>query len=131
MVGRRAAWLLSLSALSVLAVAAIGAPYPTAHAQDQASWTIMFYSTADTSDIEEPMMIDVNEIEWVGSTADVNLVAQVDRPDADPSWTDARRFLLQKDDDPQTVTSPVLESLGEVNMGDPNTLVDFALWAAE
>ena len=69
--------------------------------------------------------------EWVGSTADVNFVAQVDRTDADRSWTDTRRFLLEQDDDPYTVNSPVLESLGEVNMGDPNTLVDFALWTVE
>jgi hypothetical protein len=89
----------------------------------------MFYETADTSDIEAGMMRDINEMEFAGSTPQVNLVAQVDRSNADPSWTDARRFLLQKDNDPQNVTSPVLQSLGEVDMGDPNTLVDFVEWA--
>jgi hypothetical protein len=127
---RKAIGFLSSFALSILVVSVICVPHSTIHAQNQASWTIMFYSTADTSDIEAAMLRDVNEIEWVGSTADVNLVAQVDRTNADPSWTDARRFLLQKDTDPETVTSPVLESLGEVDMGDPNTLVDFVMWAA-
>ncbi|MBK8025413.1 MAG: hypothetical protein IPK19_29475 [Chloroflexi bacterium] len=113
--------------LLVLIVAGVG----PAAAQDVAAWTIMFYSTADTSDIELPMVLDINEIEWVGSTADVNFVAQVDRTEDDPSWTDTRRFLLEKDQDPELVNSEVLESLGEVNMGDPASLVDFALWAAE
>ena len=127
---RKAIGLLLLFVLPAVVVSAIGVPHSTVHAQTQASWTIMLYSTADTSDIEAGMMRDVNEIEWVGSTPQVNLVAQVDRSNADPSWTDARRFLLQKDNDPQNVTSPVLESLGEVDMGDPNTLVDFVEWAA-
>ena len=131
MLKRRSVWFLLFGVLSILATVVMITPHLAARAQDQASWTIMFYSTADTSDIEEPMILDINEIEWVGSTAGVNFVAQVDRTDADPSWTDARRFLLEEDGDASFVTSPVLESLGEVNMGDPNTLVDFALWAAE
>jgi hypothetical protein len=89
----------------------------------------MLYSTADTTDIEGGLMMDVNEIEHVGSTDAVNMVAQVDRTDTDPSWTDARRFLLTQDGDWQTVNSEVVESLGEVNQGDPQTLVDFVLWA--
>ncbi|MBL8130294.1 MAG: hypothetical protein JNL42_00425 [Anaerolineae bacterium] len=118
-----------LFAVVLLALAAVGIIAPAA-AQNTAAWTIMFYLTADTSDIEAPMVLDVNEIEWVGSTADVNFVAQVDRTEEDPSWTDTRRFLLQKDENVELVASPVLESLGEVNMGDPASLVDFALWAA-
>ncbi len=128
---RKVIGLLSVFLLFVLAIGAINTSHSPAHAQGMASWTIMFYSTADTSDIEAGMMLDVNEIEYVGSTPDVNFVAQVDRSNEDPSWTDARRFLLEQDSDPNVVTSPVLESLGEVDMGDPNTLVDFALWAAE
>ena len=128
---RKVIGLLSVFLLFALVTGAISTTHSPAHAQGMASWTIMFYSTADTSNIEAGMMLDVNEIEYVGSTPDVNFVAQVDRSDADPSWTDARRFLLEQDSDPNVVTSPVLESLGEVNMGDPNTLVDFALWAAQ
>ena len=131
MFGRRAIWLLSPFVLFALLAGGVRTSHSRAHAQDSAAWTIMFYSTADTENIEDGMMLDINEIEWVGSTADVNFVAQVDRTDADPSWTDTRRFLLEQDDDPWNVASPVLESLGEVNMGDPNSLVDFALWAAE
>lgn len=130
MTRQRAIWLFLMVVLA-LVLGGRGAPNQPVHAQDVAAWTVMFYSTADTSDIEEPMLIDVNEIEWVGSTDEVNFVAQVDRTDEDPDWTDTRRFLLEQDDDPETVTSPILESLGEVNMGDPAELIDFALWAAE
>lgn len=107
-----------------------GAPSP-AEGQGDATWTIMFYSTADTSDIEAGMMLDVNEVEYVGSTADVNFVAQVDRTDADPTWTDSRRFLLTQDGDWQMVNSPVVMSLGEVNQGEVDTLVDFMDWARQ
>lgn len=99
-----------------------------AQAQGEAAWTILFYSTADTSDIEDGMMLDINEVEYIGSTAQVNFVAQVDRTDADSSWTDARRFLLTQDGDWQMVNSEVLAALGEVNQGEVEALVDFARW---
>ncbi len=115
--------------LVVLLIAAAFQPTPT-QAQSPATWTIMLYSTADTSDIELGMLLDINEVEFVGSTDQVQFVAQVDRTTADPSWTDARRFLLTQDGDWQVVNSPIVASLGEVNQGDPQTLTDFVLWAA-
>ncbi len=80
---RRSMMWLSSFVLIALALGGLRAPHSPAHAQSTAAWTIMLYSTADTSDIEDGMMMDVNEVEWVGSTTDVNLVAQVDRTDTD------------------------------------------------
>jgi hypothetical protein len=131
MFGRIARWRVLCFLLLVFGAGGIAQDVSPAAARDVAAWTIMFYSTADTSDIELAMVLDINEIEFVGSTADVNFVAQVDRTEEDPSWTETYRFLLERDEDPEEVTSEVLESLGEVNMGDPDALVDFALWAAE
>ncbi len=127
LISRRIAW----PVLFALLLAAIGLPHPI-HAQpDRAAWTIMFYMTADTSDIEDAMLLDVNEIEWVGSTDQVNLIAQVDRTEDDPSWTDTRRFRLTRDADWENINSPVLQALGEVNQGDPAALVDFARWTVQ
>ena len=114
--------------LVVLVAAASLQPAPV-QAQSPATWTIMFYSTADTSDIEAGMMLDINEVEFVGSSDQIQFVAQIDRTTADPTWTDARRLLLMQDVDWRAVNSPVIASLGEVNQGDPQSLVDFVLWA--
>lgn len=121
---------LLLSCLVLIALLTPAGLRSQVHAQD-ASWTVMFYTTADTSNIEMPMIMDVNEVEYVGSSSDVNFVAQVDRTTEDPSWTDARRFLLTQDSDWQSVNSEMIMSLGEVNQGEPAALIDFVLWAAE
>jgi hypothetical protein len=61
----------------------------------------------------------------------VNIVVQLDRtPGYDSSygdWTDCRRFLVTKGLSPADGNE--IANLGEVNMGDPKTLVDFTKWA--
>ena len=49
----------------------------------------------------------------------------------DANWTNTRRFYITQDDNLNRVTSQVVEDLGEANMGDANTLVDFVAWAVE
>jgi hypothetical protein len=51
--------------------------------------------------------------------------------EGDGNWTGTKRFYVTQDDDLQTVRSEVVEDLGEANMSDGNTLVDFASWAIE
>ena len=48
----------------------------------------------------------------------------------DGNWTDTRRFLLQRDDDLNTIASPY-QSIGEADMSDPQTLVDFVTWGIQ
>ncbi|HSL29561.1 MAG TPA: clostripain-related cysteine peptidase, partial [Anaerolineales bacterium] len=43
----------------------------------------------------------------------------------------ARRYLIQQDNDLSSITSPVVQSLGEVDTGDPQTLIDFVTWAIQ
>src|SRR5215204_1740170 len=98
-------------------------------------WTIISYSAADDDVLEENMWFDLNEMEVVGSNAQMNIVVQIDRYesgfDGDGDWTDTRRYLIQQDNDLNHITSPVVESVGEVDMGDPQTLIDFVTWAVE
>jgi len=46
------------------------------------------------------------------------------------NWTTTRRYYITQDFDPILINSPLKIDLVELNMGDPQTLVDFASWAA-
>jgi clostripain len=74
-------------------------------------------------------------MEVAGSTEDVNILVQFDRIEeydvTNGDWTETRRYRIEKDDDKETITSPMLEDLGEVNMGDPEELIKFVKWGAE
>jgi hypothetical protein len=103
--------------------------------QESSEWTVIVYSAADDEVLEENMWFDINEMEMVGSTPQVNIVVQIDRyPGAfsgDGDWTDTRRYLIQRDNDINRITSPVVESLGEADMGQQQTLIDFVTWAVQ
>ena len=75
-------------------------------------WTIIVYSAADDDVLEETMWFDINEMEVVGSTPQMNIVVQIDRYDSgfsgDGDWTDTRRYLVQRDSDLNSITSPVV-----------------------
>ncbi len=104
-------------------------------AQAEAEWTIMLYQDADDETLEQDIMTDFNEAERVGSTAEVNIVAQVDRYDGAfdgmDDWTSTKRFYLTQDDNLDEIGSAELADLGETNMADGQTLVDFITWTVE
>ena len=98
------------------------------------TWLVLFYLDADNN-LEEDIYFDMNEMEMVGSTDRVILVAQIDRSaeyfTGDGDWTSARRYYLTQDDDLNTINSQLIADIGEVDMGNSNTLVDFATWAIQ
>ncbi|MFZ5881999.1 MAG: clostripain-related cysteine peptidase [Chloroflexota bacterium] len=114
-------------------------PKPPASAQEAAgkgdTWTIILYLDADDDVLEEDIVSDLNEMERVGSTDKVNIVAQLDRFDGsfdgDGDWTGTKRYHVTQDDDMSAIASEELEDLGEVDMGDPQSLIDFTTWAIE
>jgi len=95
-------------------------------------WTVMVYLDAD-NDLESAGIDDINEMEMVGSSTDVNIVVQADRiPNYDISnnnWTTTRRYYITQDFDSVQINSQLISDLGELNMGDPQTLIDFTTWA--
>jgi len=95
-------------------------------------WTFMVYLDADNN-LEDAGIEDLNEMEEIGSTDDLNIVVQMDRAEGydttNGDWEGCRRFKVEKDLDRSTITSPELALLGEVNMGDPGVLVDFVRWS--
>jgi len=127
-------------ALLILAIMVLSTIQHTGSGEEDppsASWTFMVYLDADNN-LESAGIEDFNEMEKVGSTDDVNILVQMDRwesADGDDTtngdWKDCKRFRVEKDDDPAIINSPVLQELGEVNMGDPQVLVDFFVWGME
>jgi hypothetical protein len=99
------------------------------------TWLVLFYFNADDPILEEDIYFDLNEVEMVGSSDRVHMVAQIDRYkgafDGDGDWTSTRRYYLTKDNDLNVINSDMVEDLGELDMGDSNTLVDFATWAIQ
>jgi clostripain len=101
-----------------------------------AKWTFMVYLDSDNN-LESAGIEDINEMETVGSTDEVNIVVQMDRcavegyDDSNGDWTGAKRFYVTKDEDTNTIGSDEIEDLDEVNMGDPETLVQFAQWTID
>ncbi|GAB4117624.1 MAG: hypothetical protein Kow00103_14480 [Candidatus Caldatribacteriota bacterium] len=108
-----------------------------------AEWTVMVYLDAD-NDLETFGIKDINEMEIVGSSSQVNILVQIDRIPynvlnslyigylddfSNSNWTTTRRYYITQDIDPIMINSPLLADLGELNMGDPQTLIDFTSWA--
>lgn len=107
-------------------------------------WTVMVYMNADdggSDSLEEFATQDFNEMELVGSTEHVAIVVQLDRiPGYDTTnddWAEARRYLITYDptydrssaNPDVTFRSTLLQSLGEVDMGDWRILREFVKWA--
>ncbi len=100
--------------------------------QTVADWTVMVYIAADNN-LEPAGLWDLNEMEAVGSSPRVNVVVQIDRSpeyvDWDGNWVGAHRYYVQQDQNSDVVSSPVLQDLGEIDSGDPQTVADFGTWA--
>jgi len=101
-----------------------------------AEWTFMVYLDGDC-DLEKFAISDINEMEEIGSTDDVNIIAFVDRWDgteadeqdkddtSNGDWTNAVAYRISKDYDNTIINSEILAEYEEINMGDPDTLVMF------
>lgn len=93
-------------------------------------WTVMVYMNAD-SDLDKFALRDLNLMEQaLYSSNKINVVVQVDRSQFG-QWTTCRRYEIVHDNDPNNLSSKLLQEMGEVNMGDPSTLREFALWAID
>jgi len=111
-------------------------PRPTASGpRSPQTWTVLLYEDADDPVLERDMLMDLNEAERVGSTDQINIVAQMDRYAGayrgDGDWRSTRRYRLTQDADLFRLNSEMVADLGELSMADPATLVDFATWAIQ
>ena len=93
------------------------------------NWTFLVYLNGDNS-LESAGIDDFLEMAAVGSDAEnLKIAVQFDRADgydeSHDDWQDTRRFLVNSEMIPRAAAG---ESIGEANMGDPQTLVDFVEW---
>ncbi len=105
---------------------------PSAYGQTEtAQWTVLLYYAADNN-LEPVILRELNRIEMIGSTPEVNFVALVDRHPrywtGSDNWSDTRLLRIEKDNNLFTITSPVVRKLGEVNTGSAKTLERFIAW---
>ena len=138
-----AALLLALSACADEPTPPAATIKPTAAARPTAAsaptaddtWLVMLYNDADDPILEQDIFTDINEAELIGSSDQVTIVAQLDRYKGafrgDGNWHGTRRLLITQDDDLAHIESEQLADLGEADMADGQTLIDFVTWAAD
>ncbi|MHC4660179.1 MAG: clostripain-related cysteine peptidase [Planctomycetota bacterium] len=90
-------------------------------------WTIMVYIAGD-NDLSDYAVQDINAMEEIGSNDNVSIVVQADFIGFDEFGTAKRYYISQGDS--YSITSPVLEDMGEINSGNGQSLSDFIEWAA-
>lgn len=94
--------------------------------QVQKEWTFLLFLNGHNN-LDSFGRLNMNGMEQVGSSSQVNLVVQWASLDNGPT----QRILVQKDQDLQNVTSPIVESMPAVDMGDYRELVKFVEWGVK
>jgi len=102
--------------------ATIGRGVQTGQSQAK-DWTILIYFDAD-NDVGDVCDKIISKMERAGTTDRVNIVVQLDRPGNTGTW----RYLMKKGDQPDKITSQIVETLSEQDMGSPDTLGEFVRW---
>lgn len=82
-------------------------------------WTFMVYLAGDNN-LSNAGDTDLQEMSSIGSTDEINIVAEFDRIGPDHH---TKRYFVEKDNLKE------IEDLGETDSGDPNILLDFISWA--
>ncbi len=92
-----------------------------------AKWTVAVYLDADNN-LEAAGFDDFLEMAQVGSDSDINIVVQLDAYSTSNSygWSTCKRFLVGNGI-PPTAANAIMD-IGEPNMGNPDTLIDFGKW---
>ena len=81
----------------------------------------MVYLAGDNN-LDANGITDIAEMKKVGSSADLNIIAQFDR---EGTGKPTNRYCLRKG---TTLTDDEVESMGETNTGQPGFLLDFIKW---
>lgn len=89
-------------------------------------WTLLIFMNGNNS-LDSYTDVNLKQIEQVGSTPGVNVVVE---------WASEHRgktvrMLMQKSTTPDKIVSPVLQDMGQIDMGDYKELVSFVQWGVE
>lgn len=119
----------------MLALACLLIVFPWAARSAEKGWTLLVYLGGDRA-LEANAIDDFNALERGLDSNACTVVVQIDRiPGYDTSngdWQTCRRYLLQYDpNSDRTIRSTLIQDIGEVNMGDGQTLADFLAWGMQ
>lgn len=92
----------------------------------QKDWTVLVYLNGNNN-LDSFGAININQMEQVGSTDNVNVVVQW----ASTGAKTTKRVYVTKDNDTNTVSSPIIADIGNVDMGNYKTLEDFIHWGVK
>ena len=92
----------------------------------QKEWTFLLFLNGHNN-LSSFGDMNIKDMEKSGSTDQVNLVVEWGKSDSNLT----SRLLVKKSTDPSKVTSPIIMSLKDRDMGDVNSLVDFVKWGAD
>lgn len=95
-------------------------------------WTFLVYMNG-ANDLEEFGSLNMNQMEQIGTSVDINLVVQFKRfanryDTSNGNWGDTRRFQVTKDSDNNWVSTKPLSSHPSKDMGDWRSLREFIQW---
>lgn len=110
----------------------------SAAVQPTRKWTVLLYMNG-ANDLEEYGNLNLNQIEKFGSDDNINFVAQFKRiqssanydDKSDGNWTGARRFVVRRDSNDNSVTSPIISTRADIDMGSAETLQEFVQWGVK
>lgn len=111
-----------------VAVGSLATTFSANAAQNMAAkkdWTLLVFINGHNN-LDSFGAFNLNQMEKVGSTAQVNVVAQW----ASLAASSTKRLYMEKDNDIENVTSPVIMDMKTVDMGNKDNLLDFIKWGA-
>lgn len=98
----------------------------TVNAATPKNWTFLIFLNGNNN-LDRWGTENLKSMEKIGSNDQVNIVVQW----ASLSKRRTVRLLVEKSTNPSQVTSPILQDLGSVDMGDYQSLQDFIKWGVE
>ncbi|MBI4862473.1 MAG: hypothetical protein HY815_19765 [Candidatus Riflebacteria bacterium] len=111
-------WTLVILALPIMAFAQ--------DVQAEKEWTFMVFLNGDNN-LDSAGVDDMNEMEKVGSTDQVNIIAQHDRSGS----SGTKRYFVKKDSSTSAITSPVIQEMPECDMGNWQEALKFFQWGVQ
>ncbi len=102
---------------ALIAISFVSAFFPlskaNANSQPEKEWTLLVYLNGNNS-LDSFGAQNLSQMEKVGSTDKLNIVVQW----ASLASKKAERLYIEKGNDPSKITSPVIQDLGAVDMGN-------------
>ena len=89
-------------------------------------WTFLVYLNGNNS-LDSFGELNISQMEKIGSTPDINIIVQW----ASLKNKKTQRLYVTRSNTTDRISSPILEDMGNVDMGNWKNLVDFISWGAK